>query len=102
MENAIDFIERPLPVLSAEVPLGVCAVSAMDQRRRVAADLANRTATFASSRLARRFHAGMSHTVTERYAALRPVLSVNEAARVLGIERATLYRLLRAGELESV
>jgi excisionase family DNA binding protein len=44
----------------------------------------------------------MSHSVTARYAALRPVLSVNEAARVLGIERATLYRLLRAGELESV
>jgi len=46
--------------------------------------------------------AGMSHTATERYGALRPVLSINEAARVLGIERATVYRLLRAGELESV
>jgi excisionase family DNA binding protein len=44
----------------------------------------------------------MSHATTERYEAIRPVLSVNEAARVLGIERATLYRLLRAGELESV
>jgi excisionase family DNA binding protein len=44
----------------------------------------------------------MSHTDTGEYAGLRPVLSVDEAARVLGIERATLYRLLRAGELESV
>ena len=44
----------------------------------------------------------MSHIATERYEALRPVLGVNEAARVLGIERATLYRLLRAGGLESV
>jgi excisionase family DNA binding protein len=46
----------------------------------------------------------MSHSATESYAPLRiaPVLSVNEAARILGIERATLYRLLRSGELESV
>ena len=30
------------------------------------------------------------------------MLSVNEAARVLGVERSTLYRLLRAGELQAV
>jgi excisionase family DNA binding protein len=44
----------------------------------------------------------MIHSSTERYGALRPVLSVNQAAEVLGVERATVYRLLRAGELESV
>ena len=46
----------------------------------------------------------MSHVATERYAAGRlvPVLSVNEAAHVLGVQRSTLYRLLRNGELDSV
>ena len=46
----------------------------------------------------------MSHFVTKRYAAGRisPVLSINEAADVLGIARATVYRLLRTGELQSV
>jgi excisionase family DNA binding protein len=105
MENAIDlngYIERPLPVLGAEVPIGVCAVRAIDHIRGVAADLTDGPATFAECCSERLFHAGMSHLVTAQYEALRPVLSVNEAARVLGIERATLYRLLRAGELESV
>jgi excisionase family DNA binding protein len=44
----------------------------------------------------------MSHLDTARYEELRPVLSVNEAAHVLGIQRAMLYRLLRAGELQAV
>ncbi len=46
----------------------------------------------------------MSHLVTERYkpGRISPVLSINEAADVLGIARATVYRLLRAGEIESV
>jgi excisionase family DNA binding protein len=76
----------------------------MDHFRGVTAkpDLTNRAATFAKNRLALRFDVEMSHFSTQGYEALRPVLSVNEAARVLGIERATLYRLLRAGELESV
>lgn len=30
------------------------------------------------------------------------MLSINEAADVLGITRATVYRLLRTGELQSV
>ena len=46
----------------------------------------------------------MSHIATESYAAgrLAPVLSVNEAAHILGVQRSTLYRLLRNGELDSV
>jgi excisionase family DNA binding protein len=46
----------------------------------------------------------MNHPATEGYAWPRPapVLTVNEAARVLGVERSTVYRLLRAGELEAV
>jgi excisionase family DNA binding protein len=46
----------------------------------------------------------MTHLVTQRYDPHRisPVLSINEAADVLGIARATLYRLLRTGELQSV
>jgi len=50
------------------------------------------------------FHLGMSHFATEDYGPLRiaPVLSVNEAARVLGVERSTIYRLLRAGELQAI
>ena len=43
-------------------------------------------------------------TLRKGYASDRlvPVLSVNEAAHVLGVERSTLYRLLRAGELRAV
>jgi excisionase family DNA binding protein len=46
----------------------------------------------------------MTQPATTDYAAVRiaPVLSVNEAARVLGVERSTVYRLLRAGELQAV
>jgi excisionase family DNA binding protein len=50
----------------------------------------------------------MSHLATGRYADDRPdllgapVLSINETARFLGITRATVYRLLSAGELKSV
>jgi excisionase family DNA binding protein len=47
---------------------------------------------------------GMSHFATEGYGARwpLPVLSVNEAAHVLGVERSTIYRLLRSGDLQSV
>jgi excisionase family DNA binding protein len=43
----------------------------------------------------------MSHSATERYAARRrvPLLTINEAAEYLNIERSTLYRLMRQGEL---
>lgn len=46
----------------------------------------------------------MPHLATENYGATRlaPVLSVNDAARVLGVERSTIYRLLRTGELQAV
>jgi excisionase family DNA binding protein len=46
----------------------------------------------------------MSQVATERYTdgRLVPVLSVNEAAHVLGVQRSTLYRLLRNGELDFV
>jgi excisionase family DNA binding protein len=39
----------------------------------------------------------------ERYAAAQPipVLTINEAARFLNVGRSTIYRLLRAGELQS-
>lgn len=33
---------------------------------------------------------------------LAPVLSINEAAAVLGVERSTIYRLLRTGELQAI
>ena len=44
------------------------------------------------------------HLATENYGERRPlpVLSVNEAAHVLGVERSTVYRLLRTGELQAV
>ena len=95
--------ERPLvpdPLLAIEAGEALDARSAPveEDREGVAPVLVSR---FLWGRR-RRFAGGMSHTATEGYEALRPVLSVNEAARVLGIERATLYRLLRAGELESV
>jgi excisionase family DNA binding protein len=43
----------------------------------------------------------MSHSATERYAERRPVplLTVNDAAEYLNVERSTLYRLMRQGEL---
>ena len=43
----------------------------------------------------------MSHTTTERYAPHRPfpLLTVNEAAVYLNVERSTLYRFMRQGEL---
>jgi excisionase family DNA binding protein len=44
----------------------------------------------------------MPHFSTGGYRSLWPVLSVNEAARVLGVERSTIYRLLRTGELQAV
>jgi excisionase family DNA binding protein len=46
----------------------------------------------------------MLHSTTERHDVLpvTPVLSVNEAARVLGVERSTLYRIIRRGELQAV
>jgi excisionase family DNA binding protein len=46
----------------------------------------------------------MSHLATKNYKAgpPLPVLSVNEAAHVLGVERSTIYRLLRSGDLRSV
>jgi excisionase family DNA binding protein len=33
---------------------------------------------------------------------VRPLLSLNEVARVLGINRSTMYSLLRTGELEAI
>jgi excisionase family DNA binding protein len=46
----------------------------------------------------------MRQHATADYAPLRiaPVLSVNETARVLDVERSTVYRLLRLGELQAV
>jgi excisionase family DNA binding protein len=46
----------------------------------------------------------MSHTETTGYEPVRiaPVLTVNQAASVLGIGRVTVYRLLRAGDLDAV
>ncbi len=46
----------------------------------------------------------MPHLATEHYTGgrLAPVLTINEAARVLGVERSTIYRLLRASDLEAV
>jgi excisionase family DNA binding protein len=46
----------------------------------------------------------MRHLATEVYAGerLTPVLTINEAARVLAVERSTIYRLLAAGELQTV
>jgi excisionase family DNA binding protein len=48
----------------------------------------------------------MQHLATAGYSpgrkSLAPVLSVNEAAHVLGVERSTIYRLLHTGELEAV
>jgi excisionase family DNA binding protein len=43
----------------------------------------------------------MSHSATERYARARPVplLTIDETAAYLNIERSTVYRLMRAGEL---
>ena len=43
----------------------------------------------------------MGHLTTKRYAANRPVplLTINEAAGYLNVERSTLYRLMRQGEL---
>jgi len=44
----------------------------------------------------------MSHSATERYARARtffPLLTINEAAAYLNVERSTLYRLMRQGEL---
>jgi excisionase family DNA binding protein len=44
----------------------------------------------------------MSHSTTESYAARRlpiPLLTVNEAAEYLNVERSSLYRLMRQGEL---
>lgn len=43
----------------------------------------------------------MSHSATEDYAARRPVplLTINEAAEYLNVERSTLYRLMRQGDL---
>ena len=43
----------------------------------------------------------MSHSATERNGKLRPIplLTINEAAGYLNIERSTLYRLMRQGEL---
>jgi excisionase family DNA binding protein len=44
----------------------------------------------------------MSHSATEDYAARRrpvPLFTVNEAAEYLNIERSSLYRLMRQGEL---
>jgi excisionase family DNA binding protein len=42
-----------------------------------------------------------THTATEIYAGRRPfpLLTVNEAAEYLNVERSTLYRLMRQGEL---
>jgi len=44
----------------------------------------------------------MTHPATQSYGKRRiaPMLSVNEAARVLAVERSTIYRLLAAGELQ--
>jgi excisionase family DNA binding protein len=46
------------------------------------------------------------HLATTEYnpprKSLAPVLSINEAARVLGVQRSTIYRLLRTGEIEAV
>ena len=46
----------------------------------------------------------MPHHATRPYATLRPlpVLTIDETASILGVERSTIYRLLRAGDLESV
>lgn len=44
----------------------------------------------------------MSHSTTESYAGHRPFLPLltnNEAAEYLNVERSTLYRLMRQGEL---
>jgi len=44
----------------------------------------------------------MSHSATEYYGARRrpvPLLTINEAAEYLNVERSTLYRLMRQGEL---
>jgi len=40
--------------------------------------------------------------MTPNTAALEPLLSVDEAAHVLGISRVSLYRLLAAGDLPRV
>jgi excisionase family DNA binding protein len=60
--------------------------------------------TFMKRSHRRRQSLGMTHQSPSAYATAQivPVLSVNEAAAVLGIERSTVYRLLRAGELEAV
>jgi len=45
----------------------------------------------------------MSHVATEGYASHRSaLLTLREAAEYLRIDRATLYRLIRAGELTTV
>jgi excisionase family DNA binding protein len=44
----------------------------------------------------------MSHSATKYYAPRRrpiPLLTINEAAEYLNIERSSLYRLMRQGEL---
>jgi len=44
---------------------------------------------------------GMSHETPRGYGARRPIplLTINEAAEYLNVERSTLYRLMRQGEL---
>ena len=41
----------------------------------------------------------MSHSVSESYLGLRPLLTIKEAAEYLNVSRPTLYRLMREGEL---
>jgi len=46
----------------------------------------------------------MSHHATPRYAPVRlaPLLTIDQTAAILGVVRATVFRLLAAGELQAV
>ena len=59
---------------------------------------------FWKGRLRRGDACGMTHHDAREYALLRsePLLTIDEAADVLRVSRATLYRLIRGGELAPV